>query len=58
MKLGMQVGLGSGHIPLDEDTAPLRQKGAEPPISGAYLLLPNRWMDQDVPCQGGRPQPK
>ena len=31
MKLGMQVGLGPGHIVLDEDPAPLPKKGAEPP---------------------------
>jgi len=31
MKLGMQVGLGSGHIVLDGDAAPLPKKGAEPP---------------------------
>jgi len=30
MKLGMQVGLGPGHIVLDGDSAPLR-KGAQPP---------------------------
>jgi len=31
MKLGMQVGLGSGHNVLDWDPAPHPQKGAEPP---------------------------
>ena len=31
MALGMEVGLGSGHIVLDGDTAPLPKKGAEPP---------------------------
>jgi len=30
MKLGMQVGLGPGHIVLDVDPAPLPKKGAEP----------------------------
>jgi len=30
-KLGMQVGLGPGHIVLDGDLAPLPKKGAEPP---------------------------
>jgi len=30
--LGMEVGLGPAHIVLDGDTAPLAQKGAEPPI--------------------------
>jgi len=33
--LGMEVGLGPGHIVLDGDTAPLPLKGAEP--------LPNFW---------------
>ena len=30
-KLGMQVGLGPGHIVLDGDLASLPKKGAEPP---------------------------
>ena len=30
MKLGMQVGLGPGHIVLDEDPAPLLQRGTDP----------------------------
>jgi len=30
MKLGMQVGLGPGHIVLDRDPVPLPQKGTEP----------------------------
>jgi len=46
MKLGTQVGLGSGHIVLDGDPAPPPQKGTEPPIFGPYLLWPNGWMDQ------------
>jgi len=33
MKLGMQVGLGPGHIVLDGDPAPL-PKGAHPQFSG------------------------
>jgi len=33
MKLGMQVGLGSGHIVLDGDTAPLLQRGTAPQFS-------------------------
>jgi len=31
MKLGVQVGLGPGHIVSDGDPAPLPKKGAEPP---------------------------
>jgi len=47
MKLGMQVGLGPGHIVLDGDPAP-PTKGVEPPIFGPCLLWPNGWMDQDA----------
>ena len=32
-KLGMQVGLGPGHIVLDGDPAPLSQKGHSPQFS-------------------------
>jgi len=32
MKLGMEVGLGPGHIVLDGDPAPPQKKGAQPPI--------------------------
>jgi len=45
MKLGMQIGLGPGHIVLDEDPAPLH-KGAQLPIFGPCLLWPFGWMDQ------------
>ena len=37
MALGMEVGLGQGHIVLDGDTAPLPQKGAEPPQFLAHV---------------------
>jgi len=47
MKLGMQVGLGPGHIVLSGDLAPPPQRGT-PPIFGPYLLRPNGCMDQDV----------
>jgi len=36
-KLGMQVGLGPGHIVLDGDPAPLPKKGAEPPKFSAHI---------------------
>jgi len=49
MKLGMEVGLGPGHIVLDGDQAP--PKGAQPPIFGPCLLWPNGWMDQDDTVQ-------
>ena len=37
MKHGIEVGLGPGHIVLDEDPAPT-PKGAQPPIVGRCLL--------------------
>jgi len=45
MKLGMEVGLYSGHIVLDGDSAPHSKKGTQPPIFGPCLLWPNGWMD-------------
>jgi len=48
MKLGMQVGLGRGHIVLDGDPAPPSPKGHSSPIFIPYLLWPNGWMDQDA----------
>jgi len=47
MKLGMLVGLGTGHIGLDGDPAPHPLKGHGPPpsIFGPYLVWPNGWMD-------------
>ena len=41
IKLGMQVGLGPGHIVLDGNPAPLVKKGRSLPIFGPYLLWPN-----------------
>jgi len=38
MALGTKVGLGSGHIVLDEDPAPPPQKGTQPPIFGPSLF--------------------
>ena len=61
MKLGMPVGLGSGHIVLDGDPAPLPKKagGAPPsPIFGPFLLWSNGCMHQDATWYGGRPQPR
>ena len=51
LKLGMQVGLGSGHIVLDRDPAPS-------PIFGPFLLRPNGWIHQDATWYGGRPHPR
>ena len=36
MPLGMEVGLGPGHIVLDGDSAPLKI-GAQPPLFGPCL---------------------
>ena len=55
-KLGVQVGLGPGHIVLDGDPAP-PPKGAHPPIFGPYPLRPNGCIDQDSTWCGGRPRP-
>ena len=56
MKLGLQVGLGPGHIVLDGDPAPLRKR-AHPPISGPHLSWPSSWMDQDATWYKCRPRP-
>ena len=57
-KLGVQVGLGPGHIVLDGDPAPAPPKGYSPPIFCPYLLRPNGCMDQDVTWYGARPRPR
>jgi len=56
--LGTEVGLGPGDIVLDGDRAPIRVKGAHPPIFGPCLLWSNGWMDQDATWYGGRPWPR
>jgi len=55
MKLGMQVGLGPGHIVLDGIGKLLLSQRGTPPVFGPYLLWPNGWMDQDATWCGGRP---
>ena len=57
-KLGMEVGLGPGHIVLDGDPAPLTKKGPKPPIFGQCLLWPNGWMDYDATWYGVRSRPR
>jgi len=57
MKLGMEVGLGPGHIVLDGDLASLHIWGTSPNFSQC-LLWPNGWMDQDATWYGGRPRPR
>jgi len=61
MLLGMEVGLGPGHIAVDGNPAPLPKKGAQPPLFGPRLLCSNGsndWMDQDATWYGGRPRAK
>ena len=63
MALGVEVGLGPGHIVLDGDRAPppqlpVPQKGGRAPIFGPFLLWPNGWMHQDATWYGGRPRPR
>ena len=50
MKVGVEVGLGPGHVVLDGDPAPASPKGHSPPspILGPCLLWPNGWMDHDA----------
>jgi len=48
MALGMEMGLGPGHIVLDGDPATLLKKGAQPPFLGPCLLWPNGCMYQDT----------
>jgi len=50
MALGMEVGLGPGHIVLDGEPAPSPKKEAEPPNFGPFLLSPNGWMNHDGTC--------
>jgi len=57
MKLGMQVGLGRGHIVLDGDPALSPKQGRSAPIFGPRLLWPNGWIDQDGTWHGDRPRP-
>jgi len=59
MKLGMQVGLGPGHIVLDGDQAPPPKGHSPHPIFGPYLLRPNGCMDdQDATWYGDRSRPR
>jgi len=56
MAIGLEVGLGPGHIVLDGDPANLPKKGVEPPIFGPFLLRPNGWMHIDATWYGGGPR--
>jgi len=57
MKLGIQIGLGLGHIVLDGAQLPL-PKGAQPQIFGPYLLRPNGCMDKNATWYGGTSRPR
>jgi len=49
MKLGMEVGLGLGHVVLDRDPArPKKSRGHSSPHFSGHALWPNGWMDQDA----------
>jgi len=63
MKLGVQVGLGPGHIVLDGDPAP--PKGAQPPIFGyvrcGQTSVPSHMVSLgpgDIVLDGASPPPK
>jgi len=56
MPLGMEVGLGPGHIVLDGDPAPPSQRGTAAPIFCPCLLWLNGWMNQDGTLHGGGPR--
>ena len=58
MTLGMEVGLGPGHIVLDEDPALPPQKGGghSSPQFSAHVLWPNGWTDQDATWYDDRPR--
>jgi len=43
MALGMEMGLGPGHIVLDGDPAPLPKKGAEP-LNFRSLSIVEKWL--------------
>jgi len=42
MKLGMEVGLGQGHIVLDGDPAPLPKKGTAPNFLPMSIVV--KWL--------------
>jgi len=50
MKLGMQVGLGPGHIVLDRDLAPLPQRGTAPRQFSAHICCGQMaaWMNMSL----------
>ena len=60
MKLGMEAGLGPGHIVVDGGPSwqlPSPKMAQPHLIFGPCLLWPNGWMDQDATRYGGKPRP-
>jgi len=59
MPLGVEIGLGPGHIVIDGDpSARSPTPKGDRPNFGPCLLWPNRWMDQDTTWYEGRPRPR
>ena len=58
MPIGMEIGLGPGHIVSAGDPAPPKRGQNSPPIFGPCLLWANGWMDQDATWCGGRSRPR
>jgi len=56
MKLGMQVGLGPGHIVLDGDPAPLPQRGIAPPHFRPIYVAAKWLHGSSVTWYGARPR--
>ena len=58
MALGMEVGLGPGHIVLDGDPAPPPKWGHSPQFSGPCLLWPNGWIKIPLGTEVGLGRPR
>jgi len=59
IKLGMEVGLGPGHIVSDRDPPPPQKEGHSPTFRPCLFWQKGwMWMDQDAIWYGGRPWPK
>jgi len=58
MKLGMEVGLGTGHIFVRKGSSCTSPEGGQPPIFGPCIPWSNAFIDQDATWYGGRPRPR
>jgi len=59
MPLGVEMGLGPGHIMLDGDTAPLPKKGGVPlPNFRPISIVAKRLDASSATWYGGRPHPR